>query len=77
MRHVADEAGFPRVAPDDLRPLVPTRRPAVAEEEAGGSRARSRLTEADEGAHRAQLVGGVHVPSQRLAGVPVAQLAPQ
>ena len=62
VRHVAEVARAARVAPGDLRPLVPRARPAVAEEELGELGRVVASAEVDERADDADLVGGVVVP---------------
>src|SRR5207249_9250929 len=62
VRHVADELWRPGVAPNDLRPFAPLRRTLTGEEEVQQLVRALGLTEADEGADGAELVGRVVLP---------------
>ena len=68
MRHVADETRLARIAPDDLRPLIPRCRTPVRHEESQQLVRTLAPSKAHKRSDRAQLVGRVIVP--RLVSVP-------
>src|SRR5918994_5479744 len=61
MRHVANELRGGRIAPHDLRPLIPARRPLIAEEPAEEVVGAIATIETDHRADRAQLVWRVRL----------------
>ena len=70
VRHVAEMAGRARVAPGDFRPLVPSERTPVGEEERQQLMGFLAFPDADKGTDDADLVGGVVQPGHLAAVLP-------